>query len=203
MPFIPQTLGISLDFLFEQDSQKWQFGVSLKKQAGSVNEAALDEIAGVGQDWWTSFLQDLISSNCTLKEIVATSETVEGGPQTRLAIDEAGAVGGAALPLGIAACVSFRTDKRGRSFRGRVYVGGLPNAVINTVTTFATASMTALAEAFASLVTGAASAGYDMVVASKQHNGEVVSPAAQNLITSITADALMDSQRRRLAGRGT
>lgn len=203
MAFIPLPNGIQLCFLFTTNSQKWQFCLNLQKSAGPPLDTDLQQATGDGAAWWTSALQALLANDSQLSEIVATDMSVEGGPQFRQTIGTNGSVSGGGAPLGTAVVVSGRTAKRGRSYRGRSYIGGIAKSDISTPTTALTALGTALANAFASLKSTLDGHGLDIVVASRQHNGSVTSPADMNEVTSFVVDTLFDSQRRRLAGRGT
>jgi len=203
LAFIPVPNGIQLCFNFTTDSQLWQFCLTLRKSSGAPTPTDLASVAAIGEAWWTADLQDHISSATTLRNVTATDLTVQGGAQAIDTVNDAGALTGYPLPAGSPCCVSLRTAKRGRSYRGRVYVSGMSEDNTQTANTFTSAFVAAIAGDFVSLQNDLDTAGFDIVVASKQHNGVVTNPAEVNEVIAIAADTAIDSQRRRLTGRGT
>ena len=203
MTFIPVPNGIQLCFLFTTDSQNWQFCLMLQKSAGAPTSTDLAQATADGSAWWTSHLKALLAPGTTLNEIIATNMTAQGAPQDRALIGEVGTQIGNELPLNACAVVSHRTEKRGRSYRGRSYLSGITSNQINSVTTLNGTATAAFANGFAALRTLLDGHGLDQVVASRQHNGVPTSPADTNEVIVNVVDSLIDSQRRRLAGRGT
>jgi len=203
MPFIPVPNGIQLCFLFTTAGQNWQFCITLRKSAGSVEDTDLQQATADGQAWWLSFLKGALSSVAHLNEITATDLTSEGAPQYRALVGENGNNAGSYTPTNVAVVMSHRTAKRGRSYRGRSFIGGLPITQVDTPTTLAASTATAFANGFASLRGTLDTHGLDHVVASRQHNGVTTSPAETNEVITTVVDTLLDSQRRRLAGRGS
>lgn len=203
MAFIPVPNGIQLCFLFGGDQQNFQFCLTLRKSAGAPEDTDLAQATADGGAWWTNNLKGLLGNWVTLKEIVATDLTSEGAPQNRVTVNETGTDASTSIPLSNAIVISHRTAKRGRSYRGRTYLSGWPRASLNTPNTITGAWATGVAGHFASLKTLLDGHGLDHVVASKRHNGAVTSPAEVNEVISYVVDTLVDSQRRRLSGRGT
>lgn len=203
MAFIPVPNGIQLCFLFEAASQKYQFCLTLRKSAGAPTSTDLDDVKLIGESWWASNLKTRLSSNVILSQVTATDITQQGGQQARSVVGTNGSVSEASLPLNSALCVSLRTEKRGRSYRGRVYVSGLPVSHMTALNVYGSTQAANIVSDFGALQSTLDGAGYDIVVASKQHNGVTTNPAETNEVIAIVADTLLDSQRRRLNGRGT
>lgn len=203
MAFIPVPSGIQLCFLFTASAQNWQFCLTLKKSAGSVTTTDLSNVTGIAETWWTNELKDKLAAQVTLNEVVATDITSQGAPQDRETVGTAGTATGGSLPLNCALVISLRTAKRGRSYRGRVYLSGLTLTNTNNVNQIDATKITDILGDFNSLQADLDAGGYDIVVASKQHNGVTTNPAETNEVTSFVIDANIDSQRRRLTGRGT
>jgi len=203
MAFIPVPSGIQLCFNFEATGQHWQFCFTLKKSAGSVTTTDLSNVTGIASDWWTSDFKAFMTANNTLSNITATDISSQGGPQDVLTISEVGTATGGSLPLNVAIVASLRTAKRGRSYRGRAYISGLPLTSTNNINQLDATKITTLLGDLATLQNDLDAAGYDIVVASKQHNGVTTNPAETNEVIDIVMDANLDSQRRRLTGRGT
>lgn len=203
MAFIPIPNSATLCFDFTSAGQNWQFCLTVRKSAGAITSTDLANIATEGGNWWTSHLRAEITTTTTLRQVRVTDMQVQGGQQEIDTFNQAGTGGGGITPLNSPIVVSLRTAKRGRSYRGRAYVSGIPqDALLNPVdwTVVRTASVAA---AFIALQAALDTAGYDLVVASKQHNGVVTDPAETNEVIAILVDQHVDSQRRRLFGRGT
>lgn len=113
------------------------------------------------------------------------------------------------MPGNVTMSVSFRTALRGRSFRGRNYVAGLTEDQVagNIFISTLSASWKAAYEAIAAAI---ASTGWTWVVVSRFSGVDAVTkepiPRAAGVTTPvlsvIVVDDFVDSQRRRLAGRG-
>lgn len=202
MAFIPIPNGATLCFDFTTDGQMWQFCLTIQKRAGAPSTADLDTLTTIGEGFWTDHLKGFLSTPTTLRQIRATDQTSESGPASVLSVAEAATGSANSLPLGTAIVNSFRTGLRGRSYRGRAYLGGLQSASLNTPTTMKAADIVSLLSYWADLANDLDAAGFDHVVASKQHNGAVTNPAVVHVVTDYIIDTLFDSQRRRLAGRG-
>lgn len=204
MAFIPVPNGMSLCFHFTSASQNWQFCLTLRKSAGAPEDTDLQQAAGDAYSWWTSVLKPLLSTSTSLADITVADLTSQGAPQYVQTVGEAATGTGSAVPLNACVVISGRTAKRGRSFRGRNYLSGLRDAILGvSMNAISTAFASTLAGAWGTLRTTLDGHGYDHVIASKQQEGAPVSPAETNEVTAYVVDTLIDSQRRRLTGRGT
>lgn len=203
MAFVPVPNGIQLCFLFTTDSQEWQFCLTLRKSAGAPTSTDLEDVAVTGGSWWTNTLRNLIAPAATLVEVVATDLTSQGAPQHRLSMGTTGNAATGSPPLNAAAVVSHRTAKRGRSYRGRSYLSAFPLGQTTSANLLNGTYASNLASAFSTLAGTLDVSGFDHVVASKQHNGVATSPAEANEVINYVVDTLIDSQRRRLTGRGS
>lgn len=203
MPFIPIPNSATLCFDFTTAGQNWQFCITVRKSAGSITPSDLATIAATAQTWWGTNLKSIFGNENTLRQIRVTDQQVQGGPQYITTINEAGTGGSStAMPLNVAHVISLRTEKRGRSYRGRVFTGGWPAVTIANQVDFTGAATTARVTAFTNLQASLDTQGFDVVVPSKQHNNVVTNPAETNEVIAITADAHFDSQYKRLFGRG-
>lgn len=203
MAFIPVPKGVQLCFDFVTAGQNWQVCIMLRKSAGDPTPTDLDTAANAGENWWGTTFRSLFSAQTVLRQVRATDMTVQGGPVSTLVSNTAGNGSGNGLPIGAAIVASLRTAKRGRSYRGRSYWSGLLLSAQTSPTDITGTVATAIGVAMTALQTTLDGDGFDMVVASRQHNGAVTSPAETNEITAFVVDTHFDSQRRRLAGRGT
>lgn len=203
MAFIPVPNGIQLCFNFTMSGQNMQFCLTLRKTAGAPTVPDLLSMANTGASWWTATLKTRLSPAVTLNNVSATDLTIQGGPQQSVNVGTPGTSGTVPEANSICVVASLRTPLRGRSYRGRCYVPGIPSESRSTPTDVQSAFATNLAAAFGTLGGNTAALGFPVVVASRQHNGVVTNPATTQDVTSYVVDVHMDNQRRRLFGRGT
>jgi len=143
-------------------------------------------------------LQACMANTYVLTLIEATDRSAPGGAYgsyTPLS-GNAGSKGTDALPASVANVVKWTTGFAGRSFRGRTYVPGWVDADA-TGSSFVNSAITqvqALASALL-LYAGSGSQPVDFMVAS-------IKDLALRIVTGFAVDAIVDSQRRRLPGRG-
>lgn len=203
MAFIPLPNGMSLCFDFTTAGQNWQFCFNIRKSAGAPTDTDLNNLADAGADWWDNHFKAQMTDETTLRQVRATDMTLQGGPQAIVTANSAGTSTGGLIGLNSPLVVSQRTAKRGRSYRGRAYISGIQAASLVDAVTVGAATVTAWGTAFGALMTELDALGFDMVVASRSHNGTPTNPAELNEVIAFVIDQKLDSQRRRLAGRGT
>lgn len=180
-------------------------------QDGGFTELELANLTGNVFSWWnTSVLavlnEDFNSLRASARDLTSATglafETATGaGP---------GSVVGEFAPNNVAAVVSFRTGLAGRSFRGRNYIPGISNNAVGGNTIDGT-WRDAIIAAYSLLLPGGTvlPAGFIWVVVSRYSgvdgDGKPI-PRLAGIVTTITAvvftDNIVDSQRRRLPGRG-
>lgn len=204
MEFVPSP-GIaqcSLRYLMDQQRLENTLYFDLDPTATPEEFTTLNEELW---DWWAAEMRPLLAPQIALQEIYTVDLTTETSPAYTFVGSGgplAGTAAGASLPANVAACVSFRTSGRGRSSRGRNYIAGLVEAdvTMNTIDPTWAASLVA---AYQALLDGVAITNGLWVVLSRVSEG---SPRASGLAQPINAvvmtDRTVDSQRRRLPGRG-
>lgn len=165
------------------------------------------DLQNLGADllaWYIALMGPLQSSGVALREIYITDLTSATGPthtETPATLITGGA-SGEQLPNNVSVAVSFRTALRGRSFRGRNYFVGLVDSQVahNTLTG---AMIAALTNAYNQLPASLGTSGAIWVVVSRFTAG---APRVTGVATPVSAvvivDDTVDSQRRRLPGRG-
>lgn len=212
MPFIPAISCVEVDLnqrLHGEQVQNTLYGVNF----GGVTPANIELLAGEMITWVGTQLYPNLADAIQLTEVKVRDLNIADGPQF-IGVPTLPVVGqgpGAALPGNVAACVSFRTGLTGRSRRGRNYVAGLPEAGVtgNALSQTLGQGIRAAYEALLAPTGPFAVAGYAWVVLSRYSGVDPVTgrpvPRASGLPTFVNAvliDANVDSQRRRLAGRG-
>lgn len=203
MAFIPVTNTIQVNVNQRLDGQQVQNTLYVRTSA-AVTSTDLTEVANIVGDTFINSLYPFLSFNLTMIEVVAFDLSQQNGNQVSVPYvpAEAGGAVSPSLPNNVALCVSLRTASRGRSARGRNFVAGIPeNAVDNSrvLQSFAENVQTA----YVGLVGSLTAEGYTAVVVSRFANSL---PRAAGVTFPITAvlitDLVVDTQRRRLPGRG-
>jgi len=150
--------------------------------------------------YWTNFGGALLAglnASWSVAALEATDRSVVGGAFASYV--PSGAVGtgsGDALPANCALCVSKRTGFSGRRNHGRLYFPGMGD--INATGSTATPAYSTVVGNFASILLG--------LGGPPSLFGKWAIPSVRDLamktITSVVIDQIVDSQRRRLPGRG-
>jgi len=204
MAFIPAENCVSVELRYDLFGQNVENTLFFFCEDG-VNLSNMATLAGEIDDWWDTSLRPLQSTAVTYRETYVTDLTSDTSPtysstaNTGMAGSKAASAG---LPGNVTFCLTFATAARGRSGRGRNYIVGLVegdvtgNALVNT-------QADALVGAYEQLLT-LFSTPYDWVVLSSFSEG---APRVERLIQPVQsvryADLYIDSQRRRLTGRGS
>lgn len=212
MPFVPVANTAEVEAVYTLDAQivenTMYFRMASTPTLSDLN-ALLEEVNTTIR----SGLLPLLAGAIQLIRVVGTLIDVIDG-LTALSTTSLPAGGGSGdefEPSNVAACVSLRTASSGRSFRGRNYIAGLPDGatVGNTLSSTFT---TGVLDFYDTLRASVADLGWEMVVVSRFSGFTIVdgkkvpTPREEGIATPITGviftDSTVDSQRRRLPGRG-
>lgn len=202
MAFIPVSNVCLVETRMTYDEQKIENTLYFQFDA-APDETSMTELATDIMDWWTGHYKNIVVNAVELRSVVVTDLSTDSGPQVTLPADEAiGAAGTSPLPANVALSVSFRTSQRGRSFRGRNYVSGLPVSALVGPNEFSPTFLTAVTSTYEAIPDGITGTQIWGVV-SRFHNK---APRTAGVFTPITTvvmvDNIADSMRRRLPGRG-
>lgn len=213
MPFIPVPSVAQVNVnqrLHGERVQNTLYGVNF----GGITPENLELLAGEIITWVAESLYPALSQDISLAEVQCRDLSVADGA-IFVGVPTVSVEGGQvspALPGNAAACVSFRTGLAGRSRRGRNYVAGLPEFRVSG-NIISDPFVTDLQNAYNVLLapTGPfVASGFAWVVVSRYSGVDPVTgepiPRAfgqPTVINAVQVDNLVDSQRRRLAGRGT
>jgi hypothetical protein len=203
MAFIPVPDCAQVEIVFSVESQIVEnvrfyqgtdlSGTSLAALVEAVNAAIRDQ------------LLPLLHSSLSLIRVVGQIiDAVDGIVYTSTtSLPAAGGAGGTSLPNNVAMCVSLRTAQAGRSFRGRNYICGIPSAQRSTNNLLESSFVSDVIDAWTTVGLAAVDDGWVPVVVSRFHDGAPRTTGVATEITStIATDNIIDSQRRRLPGRG-
>lgn len=210
MPFVPveNTALVEIRMLSQGQQVENTLWFELATEIDSVSLGALLDAVHL---WWSSDIAPLTSSRVEVTEYVGTDQTTATAIQVSLPGDVTDVGGNTpnAMPLGTTFVVSFRTNLRGRSFRGRNYVVGLTEDQVDGNSLEAGVGELWRA-AYENLIGVAAGVDWSWVVASRfsgvSGSPPTPTPRVAGLTTPVTSvvvvDDFIDSQRRRLSGRG-
>jgi hypothetical protein len=203
---LPPAEGIAQAvFNYRQDGQEVKNVIHFG-QTAPISTGTLQQLAEDCEGWWRTFLRILQVSTLTLPSITirdlgATPENpifrIVGAPQ-------AGTQAPPGAPNSVTIVLSMRTALAGRSFRGRIYHLGLPNAQI-AVNAVQPTHVTALIAAYAELLNfpvGPGETPWVPGVLSYYSGGALRPTPVFTPAVVFTSDGVIDSQRRRLPGRG-
>lgn len=181
-----------------------QNNLYFRKSSGEFSLADLELLSDAMANWWIANIAPTVAADLTLRNVVATSLEDAIAPQftSNAGLPASGTLGTPALPGNVCLCVSFRTGLTGRSARGRNYQGGLSEGSVsgNVVTAGVVAALTV---AYQQLLNPVVTEGFIWVVVQRYSEGvQLPSGVARTIASVLVVDSVVDSQRRRLTGRG-
>jgi hypothetical protein len=206
MPFQPVPATIKLSFFYTWAGQQCMNRIHVGVGATLPSEAECQSVATMGATWWLGNVQDLVPLNLSLRQVEAVSIAEQNGPQATFSsgLPAAGTFAQPSLPNNIAFCVSLRTGLTGRSARGRWYWAGLTEAQVvdNTVDT---GTVTDIVAAIDNLLGAINALNADPILVSYNSGGgpRPGGPVKFIITDALAVDSFVDSQRRRLPGRGS
>jgi hypothetical protein len=204
LPFIPAPDTVRVDIQYTLAGQQAQNTLWFRFRAGSPTVPDLTAL-GVGiNDYWGLAVMPLLSHNLVMVGNVATDWTTETSPAVNTPTSVTGGDTGADLPNNVAVCVTILTAGRGKSSRGRNYVPGIPDSGRTGVNGILDTFGTDLLSAYTGILGSAIDADWEWSVVSFMSGGvDRVTALVQPVIGAALTDLVLDSQRRRLPGRGT
>jgi hypothetical protein len=179
--------------LFGQDVLNvWHVQVGAAPTAPELLAVAADFQAGYA-DIYAALSQELAMTEIFVRNMGSIS-----GPEATLSVipEQLGTIATASMPGGTALCVSLRTALSGRRFRGRKYFSGIPNNEV-AGNQFNAPFVSSVLSGVQSLIGTLSASGTPLQVVSLTGLTSVPVTAA------VAADLDVDSQRRRLTGRGS
>ena len=206
MAFIPVVNTAQVDMVVLFAGQRCQ-NVFHYTKASPWAISHMEELAEGMIDWWVANIKPSVSVDLSLIQVDVTDMSEQNAPGISwgTGLPQAGITGtGTTLPNSISCVFTKRTALRGRSYRGRIYHMGLTEAQVtgNSVVTLTVSQLIGHYEAALSIPLTVAVDEANMVVVSKYTNNAPRATGVATLVTNITSDGIVDSQRRRLPGRG-
>lgn len=167
----------------------------------TINDA--NGLAAALLSWWSLALMPKLSNDLDLLSVKVRDLTSVSGIEVFVGASGINGGAGDGMPNNVAACLSVRTPFAGRHYRGRIYLGGVPRSEV--VENSLTASFQdEVATAFNTIVgPGGLWSNWSWAVVAQQNAGAVIPGGIVTEVTSaLFVDPIVDSQRRRLPGRG-
>jgi len=172
--------------------------------------AELDEVKSVVNDWVTGTYAAHSSNDLNFTKIDVTDLNTASGPQVTQVLS--GIHGTTDTPVKTnqdTFCLKLLTGNRGRSFRGRFYWLGVNSSAYDSPNTLSSATVTALIAALDALRIDLNTASHPLGVLSRFSGigtDHKPIPRPDGILTDVVSvaatDNTVDSQNRRLPGRG-
>jgi hypothetical protein len=204
-PFIPVQGCASVELIYSFGSLIFEnrFHVA---QASDFSLTELETLRQAVDTWDTNSWKSFRNSAVTLTRIKTKALHASDAPMEEYQVNppRAGTLSGLLMPLGTAFCIKITSELAGRSQRGRLYMGGLDSQtlqggsqqILSTFANNACVALHTLRQVFEA-------ASQTMVIVSYMKDGAWRTEGQKTTIRDFTySDLNIDSQRRRLAGRG-
>ncbi len=164
----------------------------------------LEALALAVHTWWTPNLRPHVSTTHRLESIITRDMGQVPGEIHERVVNELGGNTAARTPSNVTSAFTLRTGQGGRSGRGRIFHVALSSGYFtgDTLTAGDLANMLTAYNALKVLPPVGSGPEFQLVVVSRFANGVQRPTGIKNRVTAITNDGILDSQRRRLKGRG-
>lgn len=204
MPFIPVPGAVELVANYLWDGQA--VATVLHYQTPGV--AAFEDLLDLAENACAEFETNIVpmmANNVTLNSVKVIDLTTAISPtaESSFGLPAVGTQTGASLPNNVACVVTKRTMFRGRSYRGRIFHFGIPETSV-TGNLVASGYVTTMLAGYNALKVITTTLGdWEMVVVSRYANKNPRENGIFSSVVSMDSDGIIDSQRRRLPGRGS
>jgi hypothetical protein len=156
--------------------------------------------------WWVDNVKALVPPGMELREVFCKGLALENDVQATFSagLPSAGTHNINAMPNNCSLCVSLRSGLTGRSARGRWFWAGLTEDQVED-NTVVTGSVTDIVAAIDALRDAIEALGLLWMIVSYVNNGapRAGGPVYFQVVDALVVDDVVDSQRRRLPGRGS
>jgi len=173
------------------------------QKGDSWSSADLTDLTNVIEGAWVDNIMPQQPADLQLKYIEAVDQERAGSFFDRRRVDTFGGLAQVSLPGNVTLSIKFDGGLVGRSHRGRMYWLQLAESQVvgDLVQTTPLGQILGGVEAFFEDIKASALAP-DHVVVSYCQEGAWLTEGDTTVITSYSSDGIVDSQRRRLTGRG-
>lgn len=204
MAFIPVPDTVMVELFFDWRLQRCENTLYYKTSAAPTGLEA-DELLDLVEVSYATDIMAHLSADLSFVASKATLLTTDSSfvVDHTFPFPVVGSVESDSVPNNVTYAITFQTASRGRSFRGRNYVPGIPLAAI-VGTEIGDTLRGQLLTGYSNLrnLVGT-SKTWDQQVVSRFHNNVPrTTGVATECVGTGSADKVLDSQRRRLPGRG-
>ena len=200
MQFIPVINTVALRFIHEYLNQRISNTLYVK-QDNPVTPSDLTDLAATAANLWAQNIMPKLSSSTNFVLVSAKDLTTQNGlvfDYTDTPLPLRGGVSGQPLPSNVAVVLSLRTGRAGRSYRGRVYLGGFSETQSDGNYMFGNL-LEQLRTGLLQVINGLNTGSRNVVVVSRFFENNPRSTGVTTPITSVTARTVrLASQRKRL-----
>lgn len=204
MPFYPVTQGAQVRFIQNFRDQLVVNSLWFYHPAGAPTAADILALATGANFNWQSSIATLLSNDVSYERVIVRDYSA---PDSFEAVESPSApvpgTAGDAMPNNVALAVGLRTLFSGRAYRGRIFLAGIPRSVVveNSVDSAFLEDVDIALEGFIGL--DQIAPGWVLGVAHRVSAGLPLNPGTiTEAVSWSVSDAIVDSQRRRLPGRG-
>jgi hypothetical protein len=200
MPTVPndQVARAVLRFLWE--AQIVQNVLHFQKGDGWITA----QLVALGEqlvDWWDTSWKTSSPTNLRLQEVHVTDLQPGGGITSIIPAEIVGTGSSPSLPNNVTAAVKLTTGLGGRSNRGRIYHVGLCEGQV-IASQLDPTFIPGVVTQYSKLIDGTTITPGQLCVYSQFVGGSPRTTGVPTPVTAVSVDPFIDSQRRRLPGRG-
>jgi hypothetical protein len=204
MAFVPAPGIVEVQFRQLLDGQRTMNRIHVDMLGTPVASDILQLIGDCAQ-WWVDNVAPLVAATCILREVYGKSLETEPGPEATFSagLPQAGASGSPGLPNNVSLAMSLRSNQTGRSARGRWFWQGFTeDGVVGSLVN--SGHVSSIDAALTALKGTIDADGWVWVIVSYNTAGapRVGGPVYFPVLDVLAVDTVVDSQRRRLPGRG-
>lgn len=204
MPYIPSVNTVQAELIYTWDGQFCETVLHYVPTVLGWTSVELAELGAALVALWNVNIKPSVAATLALTAVTLTDLNTQTGEVYNVAsgLPIVGTNASPSLPNNVAIVLTKRTALRGRSYRGRIYHPGLTEGAVvnNNVPSPGIGTIIAGWNAFLSVTTS--SHVWKMVVMSRYNANSPRVTATTTQVTGLTSDGSIDSQRRRLPGRG-
>ncbi len=202
MAFVPAVNCCRVEMVFSCEGQIVE-NVYHVAVGATPTPTIMTNIAAAFKTWWHTHLVAMEPTAVSLNLIRVTDLDDEFAPGIEYVsgLPETGSNVTLPAPMNVTVAIKWVTGNRGRSFRGRTYHVQL-RVDQYTSSTLNGTNAADLKTNYDFLRTDIATAGWQLSVLSTRHNKANRVTGLVTFITGVSVDPTLDSQRRRLPGRG-
>lgn len=176
-----------------------------EKQTPPIDGVALAALTNAVGEWWRDTMVPLLDDRYFYLQVKGVDLTTAEGFQTTVGYSVQGGVSGGGAPNNVAFCISFKSGLAGRAGNGRNFLPGIPLQYLsgNLMNEEPLANLLAVYYPLLAGGEGVLPADWKWVNLSRRVAGAPRPVGIGIGVSAVVAtDNIVDSQRRRLPGRG-